>query len=207
MDPTFQPTVDRLRKCISERDKDRRYFVDFDYTLLMANSTDKYLQSARPAFIFRPLLKLIGFIRPWKLRGSNSVFLYRDATRLSFLQGLRPALAADFDLIADREFDAHQNQQLVDMLSSVESDRIVIVSFGLKSTIEAMLRSTRFSGCPIVASSPDRLVEDRRRGKLEMLQDAKLTPDSVLDVVVTDSKFDDQDLLEFVEHAFHIKWQ
>lgn len=134
------------------------------------------------------------------------MFLYRDATRLSFMHWLRPSLAADFGQIAHHEYDTHQNQQLVDMLGSVESDKIVIVSFGLKSAIETMLKSTRFRDCAVIASSPDQLVEDRKRGKLEMLKDANLTPDPALDAVITDSKRDDHDLLDYVERGFHIKW-
>ena len=206
IDPAYQPALDRLRDCVAENHPDRRYYVDFDYTLLLTNSTDAYLQSARPKAVFWPVLKTLGLARPWVLRGSNGVFLYRDSMRLSALHALRPALASDYDLVADQVFETHKNETLLSVLAPVESQKIVIVSFGLTDAIRTMLRKTRFQDCTIVASSPDQLVADRARGKLAMLGDVGLMPDASRDAVITDSKRDDQDLLDHVQNSFHIKW-
>lgn len=206
IDPAYQPALDTLRACIAEDRADRHYFVDFDYTLLLTNSTDAYLQSARPKFVFWPILKALGLARPWVFRGKNSVFLYRDSMRIGVLHTLRPGLKTDYERIADQIFETHKNDALISALTPVASEQITIVSFGLTEIIRTMLQNTRFRDCQIVASTPDRLVADRARGKLEMLKEVGLVPDAERDVVITDSMRDDQDLLEHVRHGFHIKW-
>ncbi|MCR9268489.1 MAG: haloacid dehalogenase-like hydrolase [Hyphomonadaceae bacterium] len=202
----FQSAFDGLRACIEEANPDRRFFVDFDFTLLLTNSTDAFLRAARPRPIYWLLLKAVGLARPWVFRGANGVFLYRDAMRLQLMHRLRPSLAEDYEQIADQVFERYGNHALIDLFAKVPDDNIAIVSFGLKQTIERMLRNTRFKDCAVIASEPDRLVADRARGKLEMLREANLLPDPDRDAVITDSRKDDQDLLDHVRHGFHIKW-
>lgn len=203
---TGDKAIDALEECIRERDPDRRYFIDFDFTLLLASSTDEYLQSARPSFVFRPFLKLLGLVRPWVFRGKNGVFLYRDATRLDIMHKLRPPLLSDFQEIARERFVLKKNDKLLQMLELVDPGKITIVSFGLKDAIRAMLKDSRLESCDIVASSQKRLVADRRIGKIQMLEAAQCLPNRSRDVIITDSDRDDRDLLEYVEHGFHIDW-
>ena len=203
---TGDRAIDALEKCIKESDPNRRYFIDFDFTLLLASSTDEYLQSARPSFLFRPFLKLLGLVRPWVFRGRNGVFLYRDATRLNVMQKLRPALSSDFEGIARERFALKKNDKLLQMLEAVDPSKITIVSFGLKDAIRSMLKGSQLESCDIVASSQKDLVTDRRNGKIQMLEAAQCLPDRTGDVIITDSDHDDRDLLEYVEHGFHIEW-
>jgi len=203
---TGDKAIDALEECIRERDPDRRYFIDFDFTLLLASSTDEYLQSARPSFVFRPFLKLLGLVRPWVFRGKNGVFLYRDATRLDIMHKLRPPLLSDFQEIARERFVLKKNDKLLQMLELVDPGKITIVSFGLKDAIRAMLKDSRLESCDTVASSQKRLVADRRIGKIQMLEAAQCLPNRSRDVIITDSDRDDRDLLEYVEHGFHIDW-
>ena len=199
-------TLEALRACIADDHPERRYFIDFDYTLMLASSTDTYLQSARPKLFFWPVLKAIGLFRPWVLRGQNGVFLYRDAMRLAVLERLRPNLMTDLEQRAVQVFETHENKALVETLQEIPADRIVIVSFGLTKVIKALLKQTPFEQSTVVASQSDQLVDDRRAGKLKMLEKAGYFPNPELDVVVSDSYRDDKDLLEFVNHNFYIKW-
>ena len=199
-------TPEALRACIADDHPERRYFIDFDYTLMMASSTDAYLQSARPKLIFWPILKALGLFRPWVLRGENGVFLYRDAMRLGVLERLRPKLMADLEQRAAHLFETHKNEVLTMGLQAIPAHRIVIVSFGLTKVIKALVAQTPFKDSVIVASETDQLVDDRKLGKLGMLEKAGYFPNPTLDVVVSDSYRDDKDLLEFINHSFYIKW-
>ncbi|MEL6856793.1 MAG: HAD family hydrolase [Pseudomonadota bacterium] len=199
-------TPEALQACVAQDTDERRYFVDFDYTLLLANSTDTYLQSARPKPLFWLILKALGLFRPWLLRGVNSVFLYRDAMRLALIERLRPALLADLEARASEIFAAHENTELTATLKTVPAERIVIVSFGLTKVIAAILATSRFKDSTIVASQSERLIDDRKSGKLKMLERAGFFLNPELDVVVSDSYRDDQDILETVTQSFFIKW-
>ena len=203
---TGDRALEALEKCIAECDPERRYFIDFDYTLLLASSTDEYLQSARPSLVFRPLLKLIGLLRPWVFRGENGVFLYRDATRLDLMHRLRPALAKDFEKIASACFKAKKNDKLLRMLDLVDPSKITIVSFGLTEAIRLMLRDSRLQCCDIVGSCQKQMISDRQNGKIKMLEAANCLPHPSRDVIITDSDQDDRDLLDYVENGFHIEW-
>ncbi len=206
-DLDYTQRIEALAALIAESQPDRRYFVDFDFTLMLANSTDTYIGSAQPRFIFWPLVKALGLLRPWVLRGENSNFLYRDATRLKFVKTLRPRLTEDFSAIADETFKRHQNTALIDLLAQVDPSQIVIVSFGLTDVLKNLLLETRYSSSLIVASTHENMTRDRGRGKLGMLRDNDLLPDPSRDAVITDSARDDLDLLNYVDHAFHIEWQ
>ncbi len=80
------------------------------------------------------------------------------------------------------------------------------ITIGLTKVIKALLKQSPFENSIIVASRSDQLVDDRKMGKLKMLEKAGYFPNPELDVVVSDSYRDDQDLLEFVNHSFYIKW-
>ena len=81
-----------LKELIETDHDDRHFFVDFDYTLLLTNSTDLLINSARPRFIFWPLMKGLSLLRPWIVMRQGSTLFWRDPIRvrvIRYLQGRR----------------------------------------------------------------------------------------------------------------------
>src|SRR6516162_5646045 len=46
--------------------------VDFDETLYLRNSTENFIDCARPGLLALLLLRVLGVLKPWRLTGGNN---------------------------------------------------------------------------------------------------------------------------------------
>lgn len=197
---------DALQRAVAGENDGRTVFVDFDHTLLLANSSEKFLDSARPRIIFAPLLKLLGALQPWRIAGSNGKFVWRELIRFMIVLLLAPWTLILFKNRARRVFASHLNHRLDDVLKTVDPKQIIIVSFGFRFVIEAMIKGTRYEQARVIAPSLLDMARYRRLGKIKMLADLGIEPDPTRDILVTDSAEDDADLLAQTRFPIVIQW-
>lgn len=171
------------------------FFVDFDHTLLRSNSTQEFLRVARPFALIWPLVQMVGVLMKLFRVAPKTRFVWEDAIKVRLLRLLNPWAMASFKKIAPDIATAQLNTNVVERLQNVPESRIVIVSFGFKPVIEALLAQTRFAACSIIAPSFNSATSARQQGKVQMLADhgIEITRDSVL---LTDNLEDDADLAE-----------
>ena len=183
------------------------FYVDFDHSLLAANSTELYLNHCRPYAIVGALLAVLELLAPWRLgRCVNGTYLWRDPIRVWLVRLLMPWTILSFRRAAPRLFERYQSASVSARLAGARANQIVVVSFGFRSIIQPLLRGSAFEACTLVASTLTRPTRLRIQGKLQALETARLTPDRGTDVVITDSP-DDQDLLNAVHQGVLIEPQ
>lgn len=171
------------------------YFVDFDHTLLRSNSTQEFLRTARPFALIWPILQMVSLAMKLLRIDLKTRFVWEDAIKVRLLRLLNPWVMSSFRKIAPEIASAQLNAEVVSQLEDVSDDRIVIVSFGFKPVIEALLAQTRFANCAIIAPSFGSGPTARRLGKVRMLADNGVNIESN-SVLLTDNLEDDADLAE-----------
>jgi hypothetical protein len=194
-----------LRRLSSESGSQYTYVLDFDHTLLLSNSTEEFINCARPASFIAVVLKTLGFIKPWRLL-SEDEHRYRDLVRVVVTLMLAPWTLWLFARKAKSIVDQRLNSKLDELLQDVPVENIIIVSFGFDFVLRRLLKETRFADCRIVAPSLSKMGFYRRHGKLALLRDKGIVLDSSNTVVVTDNAQHDADLLANVEYPCHIVW-
>jgi hypothetical protein len=190
---------------LHRQDPTRCFIVDFDYTLCDESSTDIFLSQARPAALYMPILKVVGFLARRLLPGRPAQ-RWGDPIRIAIAILICPWILVTFRRQAGQLFATYRNQRLIDALAQVPVDRIVIVSFGLDFILRALLAGTRLEGARLVAPALGTAARHRRIGKLEVMRQAAIPVDPARDIVITDSWRDDADLLGHVRHAYLVKW-
>ena len=195
-----------LDEVFENPDPEAKYFVDFDHTLMLASSTERFLDSARPSVLFALLLKVLGFLAPWRISGQNGYFVWRDWLRVCMVCLLAPWTHWVFSRQARAVFDAHLNPHLDRYLSQIDPKKIVIVSFGFEFVIRELIRGTRYESARIVAPTFWEMARMRKLGKVEMLTSRKIPIDHGRDIVITDSEADDADILAAVIGGHVITW-
>lgn len=171
------------------------FFVDFDHTLLRSNSTQEFLRIARPFALIWPFVQMVSVVMKLLRVAPRTRFVWEDAIKVRLLRLLNPWAMASFRKIAPDIARVQLNTDVVQRLQNVPENRIVIVSFGFKPVIEALLAHTRFANCSIIAPSFKSASAARQQGKVQMLADhgIEITRNSVL---LTDNLEDDADLAE-----------
>ena len=170
--------IDDLRKKLAS--KSGRIFVDFDYTLYRSNSTEDFLNCARPLFAAALILRFLHVFRPWAVGPKrNGSYVWRDACRIFAIFLLMPWTLWLFRRKAQSLFAERQNIALMDLLSEVDQSRIVIVSAGYLAFIKPLLKGSVFEATQLIAGSLKSPVQLRKNGKLAELKRLGIAPDFV----------------------------
>lgn len=209
--PTISGMTERralgsLRQDIGNLSEAGHVYLDFDHTLFLWNSTEAFLNEARPSSILAPLLKLVSGLVPWSVLGNNGYFVLRDAIRLTMVLLLAPWTLQRFRKVAPEIYARERNPFLEAAIGGLDPNRIIIVSFGLHWIIRALLKGSPLEHATIVAPSLFELPSARARGKLVMLARDGFTINPDTDIVVSDSAKDDADILKAVRQAHVIRW-
>ncbi|MEL6857323.1 MAG: hypothetical protein AAFO74_02985 [Pseudomonadota bacterium] len=196
-----------LKDLIESDHENRHFYVDFDHTLLLTNSTDLLINSARPRFIFLPLFKGLSLLKPLIVMRQKSTLLWRDPIRVRLVRYLQGKQVVETFRKSSRQmWQRYKNDQLCDLIRKLPPSNVTIVSFGIDEVILNLLEGTSFENIKIVAPSAATMTKERRKGKLGMLRERGVVFDPQRDVVISNSKEDDADLLARVEQSFHIEW-
>lgn len=200
-------TAQALEAALKHGAQTGHVFVDFDHTLFLWNSTEAYVDTARPSFYTAILLKLLGALAPWRVFGKRGYFVWRDFFRMLLCYLMAPWTGSVFRRQAGEIFRTHLNTELDRILADVPAEKIVIVSFGFRWVIRHMIAGTRYEQATLIAPGLFNSPGLRKAGKLEMLKACGITPDPASDILITDSAKDDADLISAMPAgSFVIEW-
>ena len=182
--------------------------LDFDHTLFLSNSTEEYLDSARPKFLCALLLALIEGLKLWNLfPGENKRFVYRDVIRIIVVSILLPWTYFLYIFRIDDLLKQHLNSEVVNLASSKTWNKIIIASNGFNLIINPLLKKININFdlvlCARLFHSKDSIRQD---GKRLFLQKKLVAHELTKATFLTDNP-EDKDLIDVVgELQFH-EWQ
>ena len=132
---------------------DALLLVDFDHTLLAANSTELFIGACRPSALVGVIDFGIRQCIPWRLLKTKSWFRLRDYVCVIAILILTPWNLWLWRRQAPALFKQKASPAVLDMLDGADPSRIAVVSFGLQFVIRALLAGGRFATVNLVATS------------------------------------------------------
>ena len=193
--------LDAVRAC----PPDDVIVVDFDHTLFLGNSTELFIQEARPAAMAIILDSLA--TRLFKaVCGKAAYQRWRDFVRVATIIFLMPWALITWRSRAKKIVSKRINNCLMDALKAAQSKQIVIASLGFKEVIRPLLEAAGMKYELIASSilSPARHL--RRVGKAHAVAAAIGQKAIQTSLVITDS-LDDLDLLRSTNNGWLVPCQ
>ena len=184
-DPETQYDVTPEAALVALRAHEGPVLLDLDETLYLRNSTEDFIDSARPGIMAALLLRILDALGPWRWTGGEAT---RDVWRLGLVLGLFPWVKLIWRrrtaLLAAR----FGNQPLIAALEARHTPPIV-VTVGFHPIVAPLVAALGLSDSRLVAARAWSF-EDRRGGKLR-LASAALGDETVRrGLVITDSTQD-----------------
>lgn len=172
------------------------WLVDFDHTLLAANSTELFVGMCSPGLIIAMIDFVCRRLLPWRLTRMKQWYRTRDYVCFLAIAGLTPWNLWLWQRRAPALFARLRSAEVAEKLAVIDPCRIVIISFGNRFIIGALLRGSAYAGCRIIATplrpSPRWFITGKATIARSLLGDQAVATATVL----TDSE-DDRDLLDF----------
>ena len=174
--------------------------VDLDETLYLRNSTEDFIDCARPGLLALLLLRVLDVLEPWRLTGGIDT---RDTWRVcaiaTFFPWTRWRWRAKVPFLAER----YVNQELKAALKA-RAQPPVILTTGFKSIVAPLLAAMGFADAPLIAARMYSFA-DRRDGKLRMAM-RELGAETVgSSLVITDS-INDLEVLQSCARPLRTLW-
>lgn len=182
------------------RAHDGPVLVDLDETLYLRNSTEDFIDCARPRLVALLLLRSLDFLRPWKFTGG---FDTRDTWRTGTISLLFPWTYWRWKRNVRNLASEHLNQDLGTALTALAQPP-VIVTAGFRPIVEPLVAALGFQGSVLVAARMGSFA-DRRNGKLCMAVRALGEQTVTAGLVVTDS-VGDLDILRQCARPLRTVW-
>jgi hypothetical protein len=144
--------------------------VDLDETLYLRNSTEDFINSARPALFALIAMRLLDFIEPWRWTGGVAT---RDVWRVRSIVALFPWTGRRWKARVHNLAASAGNTALIDAVKrragSANAHPLIIASLGFQPIVTPLVAAL---GLPreirIVAASLATFA-DRRAGKLRLV--------------------------------------
>lgn len=174
--------------------------LDLDETLYLGNSTEDFIDSARPGVLAVVLLKLLDAIAPWRWTGGEAT---RDAWRVRIVMLLMPWTPRRWRQRVGPLVEQFGNAALVGALRA-RATRPIIVTRGFGPIVTPLVAAFNLGEAGIVATWPERL-DDRLAGKHRHAVDA-LGADTVRRALVLTDSTDDLPLLEACARPLRTVW-
>ena len=172
--------------------------IDLDETLYLQNSTEDFIDTARPGTLALLVLKLLGAVKPWRWTGGEET---RDVWRVGVVRAVFPWVVWGWRRRVSDLAARHANGPL---LAAIQGRQPVIVTLGLTPVVAPLVAALGLPQARTVAARPWRF-EDRSRGKL-MLAVKALGEETVrASLVVTDSQ-KDLDVLDACARPLRTVW-
>jgi hypothetical protein len=165
--------------------------IDLDETLYLRNSTEDFIDCARPALVALLLMRMLDVIRPWRWSGGDRtrdvwrvrcILLFFPWTRSVWAKRVASlaASAANVPLIA-----ALNNRSL-----AMGYEAPVIVTLGFEDIVGPLVAALDVPQSPQVIATRHSVFADRLAGKVKLIA-AKLGPGIIeRSLVITDSQQD-----------------
>jgi hypothetical protein len=173
--------------------------VDLDETLYLRNSTEDFLDTARPGLLALLLLKCLDVLKPWHWTGGAPT---RDVWRVGLVMALMPWTLRRWRRRAPRLAAAHGNAALLAALRA-RALPVTVATVGFRPVVEPLIAAFALPDARLIAARV--AFADRRRGKLQGVNDALGATTVAGAMVLTDSP-DDRPLLDACAHPLHVVW-
>lgn len=175
--------------------------LDLDETAYLSNSTEDFLDSARPGLAALLLLRLLDAIRPWRWTGGEAT---RDLWRIRFVSTFMPWIWILWRRRVKSLAARFANQPLLDAVTR-RTGPTLFVSAGFLPIIAPLIAALGFPEARIVASRLH-TTEDRLRGKFATALDALGEEAVAKSMVLTDS-LEDLSLLDCCARPLWTVWE
>lgn len=175
-------------------------FVDLDETVYLRNSTEDFIDLARPGLLAVLLLRALDFVRPWRWTGGE---VTRDWWRVRLVWLLFPWTHARWRAAVPRLAREFANEQLIQALHGREGG-IVVLTAGFQPIVEPLVAALGLPKAQVVAAGLASF-EDRRKGKLHTALRALGNETICASLFLTDS-VDDLPLLERCARPLRTAW-
>jgi hypothetical protein len=173
--------------------------VDLDETLYLRNSTEDFLDTARPGLLALLLLKCLDVLKPWHWTGGAPT---RDVWRVSLVMALMPWTLWRWRRRAPQLAAAHGNAALLAALRA-RALPLTVATVGFQPVVEPLIAAFALTGARIIAARV--AFADRRQGKLQCVSDA-LGAAAVAEAMVLTDSAEDQPLLDACAHPLRVVW-
>lgn len=177
--------------------------VDFDYTLFGCNSTELFIASSKPSALIAVIDFLIRRCIPWHLFGVEKSFRLRDYVCVLAIALLTPWNLLIWRYRAPRLFQRYQSLAVAEAVEMVDSERLTIISFGMRLVIGALVSGSRFANVRIIATPLWSGLARFHRGKRDLAIEVLGWETARAATLLTDSD-DDADLLAYCRNGILI---
>jgi hypothetical protein len=199
---------------LSSHPRDDLIIVDLDETLWLRNSTEAFLDHARPRLLVASLLALIDALRPWRWAGDGSparaAFIWRDWLRTTLTLLLTPWNYWRWRRDAPTLARAASNEPLLALLKRHdggrrERGRIVVASHGFVPIVRPVVNGL-MRDVPLVASSLVIGWRQRAAGKWASLVSRFDMAELRRALFLTDHEDHDADVLREIGRPVVMRW-
>lgn len=203
-DQLFCSDIRQPQLALEVADDDAIVILDFDETLFLSNSTEHFLNEARPSWLIAIILGVLAVIRPWRWgRGASEAddFFARDAWRIRTVC-LLPWVRSSWQRRASALMAEFRNEELVRQL---QNRRVVVATCGFDFIVRPMLPQCGLAVDRLIAGPMVNMARWRRRGKAVAVREAIGEQEVCRAIAISDSTRD-QDVLDAVEHPVLRMW-
>jgi hypothetical protein len=174
--------------------------LDLDETLYLRNSTEDFIDSARPRLLALLLLRLFDALEPWRWTGGE---VTRDVWRVRMISVCFPWTSAVWKQRVAGLAVTFGNRRLLAALDSRAATPI-ITTVGFQGIVTPLVTALGLPQARIVAARLSHFA-DRRCGKLHMAVDS-LGQDTVRSALVLTDSADDRALLDACARPLRTVW-
>jgi hypothetical protein len=180
--------------------------IDLDETLYLRNSTEDFIDTARPGILALLLLRLLDAVRPWRWSGGERT---RDVWRVRCILLLLPWTLAAWKKrclrLAASATNAPLMSALEDRARAGDCEPPVIVTVGFEAIVRPLVAALKVPQAPRIIAARHFRFSDRREGKLALSTRALGAATIQRALVITDSD-QDAELLDACAVPLLIKW-
>lgn len=180
--------------------------LDFDHTVILDNSTERFLKATRPQMLaFLACMLADSVVGAAGRFGLCKPERWRDFMRVLLVTLLLPWSWPYWALTVKRRLRNMINQPLVDAVVAAQPAEITIISFGMHHLVAPLARALPFKSRLICCAAFPRFMNLRKCGKVDAL--CEVLPTEVLEksLFVTDSR-EDAPLFDYIGRSFLIEW-
>lgn len=166
--------------------------LDLDETLYLRNSTEDFIDSARPALLALVVMRLLDFIEPWRWTGGVET---RDVWRVRCIVALFPWTRYRWKTRVRVLAASSANTPLIDAVNERAGKKIgntpIIATLGFRSIVTPLVAALGLSPQIRIVAASLTTFADRRGGKLRLVVAALGNETVHRALVLTDSTQDE----------------
>lgn len=180
--------------------------IDLDETLYLRNSTEDFIDTARPGILALLLMRLLDVLRPWRWSGGECT---RDVWRVRCILLLFPWTRSAWEKrcvpLAAAATNVALKSVLEDRARAGDCEAPVIVTVGFEAIVRPLVDALKVPQAPQIIAARHNVFIDRRDGKLALSARALGAATIQRSLVITDSH-QDAALLDVCAAPLLVRW-